>query len=316
MKADEKAIGKIERNGSLVKSENIAETSSEGNGKGGNGVLVSVASGKGGTGKTTVAVNMALSIEGSVQLLDCDVEEPNDYIFLNPLIDEVRPVCVPVPKIDEKLCDYCGKCAKFCAFNAIAIVGRRAMVFQEICHSCGGCLLVCPRKAITEQDKIVGEVRAGKARHIEFVYGMLNVGEPMPGPVIREVKKEIKRNRNVIIDSPPGTSCPVVESVYGSDYCLLVTEPTPFGLHDLKLMVQTLKELGLRFGVVINRAGFGDKKVYEYCRIEHIPILLEIPFERRIAELYSRGVPFVCEMPEWKESFRSLFASVKEVIEK
>jgi len=279
-------------------------------------VLISVASGKGGTGKTTVAVNMVLSLEGRVRLLDCDVEEPNAHIFLKPQIHEVRSVYVPVPKIDNGLCDYCGKCAEFCEFHAIAVVGKQVMVFPEICHGCGGCLLVCPRKAITEQDKIVGEVRAGKAEHVEFVYGVLNVGEPMPGPVIREVKKETRKNENAIIDSPPGTSCPVVESVYGSDYCLLVTEPTPFGMHDLKLMVQTLRELRIRYGVVVNRAGIGDKKVYEYCGSERIPILLEIPFERRIAELYSRGVPFVREMPEWKESFRSLFASVKEAIAK
>lgn len=277
-------------------------------------MFISVASGKGGTGKTTVAVNMALSLEGCVRFLDCDVEEPNAHIFLKPQIHEVRSVYVPVPKIDKGLCDYCGKCAGFCEFHAIAVVGKQVMVFPEICHSCGGCLIVCPKKAISEQEKKVGEVRVGKAEHVELVYGTLNVGEPMPGPVIREVKKEINKNEIVIIDSPPGTSCPVVESVYGSDYCLLVTEPTPFGLHDLGLMVQTLRELGLRFGVVVNRAGIGDKKVYEYCESECIPILLEIPFERKIAELYSQGVPFVREMPEWKERFRSLFTNVKEAI--
>ncbi|MBO3802689.1 MAG: ATP-binding protein [Candidatus Brockarchaeota archaeon] len=279
-------------------------------------MLISVASGKGGTGKTTVAVNMALSLEGCVQLLDCDVEEPNAYIFLEPEISEVRPIRVPIPKIDEGLCDYCGKCAKFCEFHAIAVAGKGAIFFPEICHGCGGCSLVCPKKAIVEHAKIVGEVRVGKAGHVELVYGTLEVGEPMPGPVIREVKREIDRKKEAIIDAPPGTSCPVVESVYGSDYCLLVTEPTPFGLHDLKLMVQTLKELGIRHGAIVNRAGIGDRKVYEYCKNERIPILLEIPFDRRIAELYSKGVPFVREMRDWKENFRSLFSNVEEEVEK
>jgi MinD superfamily P-loop ATPase len=281
---------------------------------GGKGLLISVASGKGGTGKTTVAVNMALSLEGPIQLLDCDVEEPNAHIFLKPQIQKIRSVYVPVPKIDKELCDYCGACANFCEFHAIAVVARQVIFFQELCHGCGGCRLVCPKKAIVEENREVGVIKAGVAGAVKFVYGELNVGEPMPGPVIRAVKAEIKHNETNIIDVPPGTSCPVIESIYGSDYCLLVTEPTPFGLHDLKLMVMVLKELRIPFGVIINRAGIGDKKVYEYCGVERIPILLEIPFDRRIAELYSQGIPFIYEMPDWKDIFLSLFSRIKEIV--
>jgi MinD superfamily P-loop ATPase len=274
-------------------------------------MIVSIASGKGGTGKTTVAVNMALSLE-EVQLLDCDVEEPNAHIFIQPRIDEIRPVYSPIPKIDERLCDYCGRCSEFCEFHAIAVVAKSVMVFPEICHGCGGCLLVCPKKAITEENREVGMVKKGVAGGVEFVYGELKVGEPMPGPVIREVKREIRDHKITIIDAPPGTSCPVIESIYGSDYCVLVTEPTPFGLHDLKLMVEVVKEIKIPFGIVVNRVGIGDRKVYKYCEKEDIPILLEIPFDRRIAELYSKGVPFMREMPEWKDKFQSLFTSIKE----
>jgi MinD superfamily P-loop ATPase len=275
-------------------------------------MIVSVASGKGGTGKTTVAVNLALSLEKDVQLLDCDVEEPNVHIFIRPRIDEVTPVYLPTPKIDEGLCDHCGKCSEFCEFHAIAVVGNKAIVFPELCHGCGGCVLVCPKKAIAEENRQVGVIKKGVMGNIELVYGELNVGEPMPVPVIREVKTSIDPNRTTIIDVPPGTSCPVIESIHGSDYCLLVSEPTPFGLHDLKLMVEILKEIKVPFGVVVNRAGIGDRKIYDYCRAENIPILLEIPFEKRIAELYSVGIPFAMEIPEWKNRFRSLLSNVME----
>ena len=275
-------------------------------------MIVSVASGKGGTGKTTVAVNMALSLEKDVQLLDCDVEEPNVHIFIRPRIDEVTPVYLPTPKIDEGLCDHCGKCSEFCEFHAIAVVGNKAIVFPELCHGCGGCVLVCPKKAIAEENRQVGVIKKGVMGNIELVYGELNVGEPMPVPVIREVKTSIDPNRTTIIDVPPGTSCPVIESIHGSDYCLLVSEPTPFGLHDMKLMVEILKEIKVPFGVVVNRAGIGDRKIYDYCRAENIPILLEIPFEKRIAELYSVGIPFAMEIPEWKNRFRSLLSNVME----
>ncbi len=278
-------------------------------------MILSIASGKGGTGKTTVAVNMALSLK-DVQLLDCDVEEPNAHLFLHPRINEEKPVCVSTPHVDEELCDHCRKCSEFCEFNALFVTPEEVLVFGELCHSCGGCLLACPRNAITEKGRKIGEVKIGAGEGVELVYGELDVGEPMAIPVIKDVKKQVKGGKTLIIDSPPGASCPVIESVRGSDYCLLVSEPTPFGLHDLKIMIQVLEELNVPFGVIINRAGIGDRKIHGFCEEKGVPILLEIPFQRRIAELYSRGVPFSLEMPEWKESFRTVFDEVRKLVVK
>jgi len=274
---------------------------------------IAVASGKGGTGKTTVATNMALSLK-NVQLLDCDVEEPNAHIFLKPEIKKQTPVYISTPKVDETKCDYCGKCAEFCEFNALAVLKNKVMVFLELCHGCGGCSIVCPKNAIAEEDRKVGVVKKGVAGDIEFVYGELNIGEPMAIPVIRGVKNEIDNDKTVIIDASPGTSCPVIAAVYGSDYCVLVTEPTPFGLHDLELAVEVLRKMEISFGVIINREGIGDQTVQEYCREEGIPILLTIPMNRKIAELYSRGVPFVLKMPEWKEKFSGVFEHITSVV--
>jgi MinD superfamily P-loop ATPase len=273
-------------------------------------LIITVASGKGGPGKTTVAVNMALSLE-NVQLLDCDVEEPNSHILLQPTITETEPVYTKVPVISEELCVYCGKCSKFCAYNALFVAPKTVMVFPELCHSCGGCMLVCPKDAITETERQIGVIKKGEAKGVELVYGELNVGEAMAVPLIRAVKNQMKNDKTVIIDAPPGTACSLVASVHKTDYCILVTEPTPFGLHDLKITVQVLKDLGVPMGVVINRAGIGDRKVYEYCEKEKIPLLLEIPFSKKIAELYSRGVPFVAEMPEWKEKFLEILDTIK-----
>ena len=273
-------------------------------------MIIAIASGKGGTGKTTVAVNMALSVE-NVQLLDCDVEEPNVHLLLHPKINETKPVYVLTPQVNEEICDYCGECAKFCEYNALFVSSDKVLVFPELCHSCGGCIIICPKHAISEKKRQIGTVKIGTTANIEVVYGELKVGEPMPVPVIKEVKKQVDKQKTVIIDSPPGTSCPVIESVYKSDYCILVAEPTPFGLHDLKITVQVLEEIKIPFGIVINRAGIGDKKVYDYCEEKEVPILLEIPFERRIAELYSRGIPFTLEMPEWKERFRELLNEIR-----
>jgi len=277
-------------------------------------MIVSVASGKGGTGKTSVAVNMALSIS-NVQLLDCDVEEPNAHLLLHPKVHRTEPVYTLVPFINEELCDYCGKCAEFCQFNALFVSSEKILVFPELCSSCGGCTLVCPRKAITEKKRRIGTLKFGAVGDLKLVYGELDVGEPMAVPVIKAVKKQIEDNKNVIIDAPVGTSCPVIETVRDSDFCVLVTEPTPFGLHDLKITVQVLRRLNVSFAVVVNRAGIGDKKVYTYCKEENIPILLEIPYQRKIAELYSRGVPFSLEMPEWKEKFQILFSEIRRLVE-
>jgi MinD superfamily P-loop ATPase len=273
-------------------------------------LIISVASGKGGTGKTTVAVNLALSLE-NVQLLDCDVEEPNAHILLQPKIEETRSVYTRIPVISEELCDYCGKCSKFCAYNALFVAPKTVMVFPELCHNCGGCSLVCPKNAIKERDRQIGVIKKGRIDSVEAVYAELNVGEPMAVPLIREVKRQVKKDKTVLIDAPPGTACPLIASVYHSDYCILVAEPTPFGLHDLKMTVQVLNDLEIPMGVVVNRAGIGDKKVYDYLKKEKIPLLLEIPFSKQIAELYSRGIPFVREMPEWKEDFVKLLDKIE-----
>lgn len=273
-------------------------------------MIVSVASGKGGTGKTSVAVNLALSV-GNVQLLDCDVEEPNAYLLLHPEINKKEPVYTLIPKVDRELCNTCGECTKFCQFNAIFVASEKILVFPDLCHSCGGCAMVCPRKAITWEKHKIGTLNFGAADGVALVYGELEVGKPMAVPVIKAVKKQIKEGKNVVLDSPPGTSCPFVETVRGSDFCILVTEPTPFGLHDLKIAVEVLRKVGVPFGVVINRAGIGDKRVYDYCGKENIRILLEIPYERRIAELYSKGVPFSLEMSEWVDKFQMLYNKIK-----
>ena len=275
-------------------------------------MIVSIASGKGGTGKTTVAVGLALSAE-NVQLIDCDVEEPNVHILLKPKIYEEKPVYSLVPHILEKKCNHCGKCAELCQYHALFVALESVLVFPELCHSCGLCSVVCPENAIIEEKRQIGVVKKGSAQGVNLIYGELNIGEPMAGPVIRNVKREINREKTVIIDVPPGDSCPVVQSVYGSDFTILVTEPTPFGLHDLKITVEVLRSLRIPLGVVVNRAGIGDMKVYEYCKEEGIPVMLEIPFSKKIAELYSRGVSFVTEMEEWKIKFQHLLKKIVEV---
>jgi MinD superfamily P-loop ATPase len=278
-------------------------------------MIVSVASGKGGTGKTSVAVNMALSV-GNVQLLDCDVEEPNAYLFLKPKISHTQAVTVSVPVVNEKLCNRCRKCADFCQYNALFVGSNEVLVFPDLCHSCGGCVLVCPAGAISEEQHRIGTLKRGATDDVELVYGELDVQKPMAVPVITAVKRHIRKGKNVILDSPPGTSCPVIQTVKGSDFCVLVTEPTPFGLHDLKIIVQVLESMKIPFGVVVNRAGVGDKKGYEFCGEKNIPVLLEIPYDKRIAELYSQGIAFSQEMPEWKEKFQTLFENVRTLAKK
>jgi len=280
-------------------------------------MIISVASGKGGTGKTLVATSLVLSLKDRerVQLLDCDVEEPNDHIFLKPVITGSETVCIPIPEIDEKKCTYCGKCAEVCVYHAIAVFAQHALVFPNLCHGCGACSYLCPEKAISEVGREIGVVEWGHSDGIDFVQGRLNVGEPMPTPVIRKVKEKADHQGTVVIDISPGTSCPVVESIKGSDYCLLVTEPTPFGLNDLILAVETVKELEVPHGVIINRAGAGDRKVEEYCRREGIPVLLSIPLDTDIAHLYSQGTALVEGMPQRRDGFHRVFEGIQEIVD-
>jgi len=276
-------------------------------------MIISVASGKGGTGKTTVSTNLALGIKDT-QFFDCDVEEPNANIFIKANLQESEDVTVSFPEINFEKCDFCEKCSEFCAYNALAVVPSKVLVFPELCHSCGGCKLVCPKDAISWNKRTIGKVEHGKSNDIDFYHGLLNVGEMQAVPVIKALKKKIDKSKNVIIDVPPGTSCPVIESINSSDYCILVTEPTPFGLHDLKLAVEVVRHLNLPFGVIINRDGVGDKKVELYCKNEKIPILLKIPERKEIAHLYSKGIALVKDSYEWNEKFGQVFNRILEEV--
>lgn len=274
-------------------------------------MIISVASGKGGTGKTTIATSLALSL-GEVQFLDCDVEEPNAHIFLKPQIGERIPVAIPVPAVDESGCTFCRRCAEVCEYNAIVVIKKKVLVFPELCHGCGGCAYCCAEHVIREVDKIIGVIERGRAGMIDFVHGVLNIGEPMAPPLIRQVKKQIAESTCVIIDASPGTSCPVVEAVKGSDFCILVTEPTPFGLNDLTLAVEMLKKLSIPCGVVINCADIGDEEVVRYCASAKIPVLMTIPWDRKIAAAYSTGIPLVEALPHYKSSFSRLYDTIRK----
>lgn len=280
-------------------------------------MVISIASGKGGTGKTTVAVNLALSLENA-QLIDCDVEEPNAHIFLKPSIEKELKVYIPVPEVDESKCTYCGACGRVCAYHAIAVLpGDNAkgnvLIFPHLCHSCGACSLLCPQGAIREVNKEIGIIEIGSSVSLRFARGKLNIGEAMSPPLIRQVKKYIDPGRTVIVDAPPGTSCPVITAVKGSDFCVLVTEPTPFGLHDLSLAVGVLRQMGVAFGVVINRFDIGDSKTEDYCLRESIPVLMRIPFSREIAEAYACGRTLKEVSAGFKEDFLKMYERIKEI---
>ncbi|MGC9454065.1 MAG: ATP-binding protein [Phycisphaerae bacterium] len=274
---------------------------------------IAVASGKGGTGKTTVATNLAVtaaSADRSVSYLDCDVEEPNGAVFLKPEITETRPVRVSIPEVDQDKCTSCGLCGQICQYGAIVPVEGQVLVFSELCHGCGGCWLVCPTGAITESYRQTGQLELGKAGSVDCVQGLLNIGEAMSPPVIAAVKDAAPDTDLIIVDSPPGTSCPVIESIRDSDFVLLVTEPTPFGLNDLKLAVEMVRALKLPFGVVINRSDIGDGDTVAYCRQQNIEVLAELGDDRRVAEAYSRGEAACEAVPGYRELYEELLQRV------
>ena len=297
-----------------------------------------VASGKGGTGKTTVATSLALSAgKSSVRFIDCDVEAPNAALFLNPQMDTRREVGIQLPVVDESLCTYCGRCAEVCEFHAIAVIGKKILIFPQLCHGCGSCTLICPEKAISERLDVMGVLESGMtATGVDFAQGVMNVGEPMAVPIIRELKKwdglslrapaeqspdesgglfpEGRNDTIEIRDAPPGASCPVVETMRGADFILLVTEPTPFGLHDLKQVVGIARELGIPSGVVINRDGIGDNAVETYCIEAGLPVLMRIPMERYIAEGVAQGKTLVDIHPEYKDRFRQMFMQIASLL--
>jgi len=284
-------------------------------------MIISIASGKGGTGKTTVSASLALSLMEAgkdVQFLDCDVEEPNAHIFLKPDIQTKEEVFIPVPKINDEKCSYCGKCRDVCAYKAIAVIppkeDRNGLVlpFWELCHGCGACSYFCPTGAIEEIGYEIGFIESGQTSCMEFIQGRLNIGATMSPPLIREMKRRIDKSKTVIIDAPPGTSCPVIETIKESDYCLLITEPTPFGLNDLTLAVEVVRKIGIPFGVFINRADLGDDKTEQYCKNENIPILMRIPFKKDFAAAYSTGKPMVDAFPEYNKKFQKLFARISQ----
>jgi len=280
-------------------------------------MILSIASGKGGTGKTTVAANIALSVSANqkLQVLDCDVEGPNAHFFIKAEFEKEKISYLPYPEINENKCTYCGRCAEVCAYNALAVLKESVLTFPELCHGCGACKLFCPENAIKEIGRRIGVIKSGYAGNIFLLSGKLDVGQAMSPPLIRQMKKMIDKEQDVILDVPPGTSCPMVEAVKGSDHTLLVTEPTPFGLNDLKLSVDTLKQMDVPFSIVLNRARPGDEIIHKYCRKENIPLVMEIPLDRKIAEAYSKGETLIDLDPSYKIKFLDLFERLKSRIE-
>ncbi len=276
-------------------------------------MIISVASGKGGTGKTTVSTNLARVLDEKLMLLDCDVEEPNAHLFLNPVFDSVQQVYTEVPEVDQEKCTGCGACAKVCRFRALTVIGGKVLVFPELCHSCGGCMVACPEDAIGEGKRELGTIEKASLGNVTFVKGTLRVGEVMAPPLIEKVRKTAENSELVLIDAPPGTSCPVIAAMQDADFVVLVTEPTPFGLSDLALAVETVRALDLPFGLVINRAGLGNDEIYDYVKKENIPILMEIPFDLEIARAYSRGTLIVDHLPQYRESFLTLYKKIGEL---
>jgi len=278
---------------------------------------IAVASGKGGTGKTTIATNLAAAVSRTgreVQYLDCDVEEPNGHIFLKPKINCRDEVTVGVPEVNAEKCIGCGRCAALCQYSAITCLKGKVLVFEELCHSCGGCMAVCPEQAITETPRTIGIAEFGTSDGIAFGHGKLNIGTIQTPALIKYVKQGATADTLTILDVPPGTSCPVIEAIREADFVVLATEPTPFGLNDLELAVGMVRALELPFAVAINRSDIGDDGVARYCQKEGIEVWLDIPNDRKIAKAYSRGEMVVDVLPDYEQKFLELHARIDERI--
>ncbi len=271
---------------------------------------IAIASGKGGTGKTTVATSLALSADTATQYLDCDVEEPNGHIFLKPDLNHSEICTVTIPEVNTEKCTACGKCQDICNYNAIVQFGETVMTFPEMCHSCLGCFRVCEDDALIYATREIGVLESGSASGVDFVHGHVRIGEAMGVPLLKAVKAKADPDKLVIIDAPPGTSCPFVETINNVDYVILVTEPTPFGLYDLKLAVQVLENFDIPGGIIINRSDLGDNKVQEFCATKGLPVLMEIPFERRIAEGYARGKNLIETVPALRTAFNDVLTQL------
>lgn len=276
-------------------------------------ILIAVASGKGGTGKTTVSTSLALC-SGKCTVLDCDVEEPNSHLYLSPELADVETVCIPTPVIDEDRCTHCSKCSSFCEYNALAVLPSQVLVFPAICNGCGGCSIVCPENAVSEKDRVIGHIQGGKAGDISFFRGLLTVGEARSVPIIRSLKTHAAKEGITILDSPPGSSCPVVETLEGVDYVILVTEPTPFGIHDMDIVVSVVRDMGIPCGVVINKDGIGSELAHSYIESKGLTLLASIPHSMKAAKSGSNAVPIVEAIPELKERFEMIIEKIgKEV---
>lgn len=280
---------------------------------------IAIASGKGGTGKTTISTNLVatLAITGQeVQYIDCDAEEPNGHIFLDPLIEYCEDVTVGVPQVNFDICTGCGKCAQLCQYSSIICLKDKPLVFEELCHSCGGCMAICPVNGIEEQQRKIGIAEIGKSKGAYFVHGKLDVGAIQTPAIIKHIKKKLRKDAVNIIDAPPGTSCPVIETIKDCDFVLLITEPTPFGLNDVELVIGMVRQLEIPFAVVINRSDIGDDAVVRYCSDNNIEVLLQIPNDRKIAQSYSKGIMIVEAMPEYEKSFLELYENISRMVKK
>lgn len=274
---------------------------------------ISILSGKGGTGKTTIIANLALSIK-KCTVIDTDVEEPNLHLFFNLKNKDIFSVYTKVPIIDESLCILCGKCSEFCKYSAIFNTTKKILVFEESCHSCLGCKIVCETGALQFKDREIGKIVKSKYNNLNILYGELNIGELSGVKIINQLKEEVKNEKLVLIDCPPGTSCSTVAAVEETDFSIVVAEPTPFGVSDLKMVVEMLRKMKRKFGVVINKAGLGNDEIYEYLKVNKIEILEEIPFNEEIAKVYSKGQIFLGNCGIYSQKFKTIYEKIERIV--